>query len=131
MAMDRREFRTSRRGQASSLPPPAPASRTGGLKTETCQGKVLAEMAPEEGRQFGKGRPGLGHGWIIEVEHVAHAFEDHKFSRHARSPEPEVHAAGVRQEEVARAGQQQSRRKAGDVAVDGRQQGIAEGRPLA
>ena len=82
------------------------------------------EQPPVSG--YGKGGPGLGNGGIVEAEHVAHALED-EIGGNAGCARLQVHASGAGKEEVARATEERRRRKARHVAVDGREQGIAEG----
>ena len=57
---------------------------------------------------------------------MAHAFKD-EIGRNAGCARLQVHASGTGEEEVAHASEEWRRRKARHVAVDGREQGIAEG----
>jgi hypothetical protein len=81
----------------------------------------LAEVLVEEARDLGKDLPGL-RGIVVEIVlGVRHALVDLKLGFDTGAAKLAVREYGQAQEEVARAAGQNSRWKAGEVAVDRRE----------
>src|SRR3954452_2532319 len=82
--------------------------------------RLLRQILVEERRQFAKMLPGLGCGGIAGILRMRLAFEDVEIGDHAGLTQLAMYAHGIGQEQVARAGCEDGRREASEVAVDRR-----------